>query len=182
LWLFGGANGVCGNGYVTTNGTAVFLATKNSGGWQFPLGGQLNGQLITFAGKTYTIASVQDANNLTLTTSAGVQTTPTQFYLLSGTEAHPRYDMYYLSLNSNPMLNTWKQVFPRHFPIVNSNAALVYDPDDDVLFALGYDGGASTHDNWVYCPTNVNPTPGVLTAKQSAAGCASGDDWTEVAP
>jgi hypothetical protein len=57
---------------------------------------------------------------------------------------------------------------------------MVYDPDDDVLFSFGYDLSASTHDNWVFCRTAENPTPGVLTAKQSAAGCGAPDDWTEV--
>jgi len=59
---------------------------------------------------------------------------------------------------------------------------MIYDPDDDVLFAFGSDTSAQTHDNWVYCRTAENPTPGVLTAKQSTAGCGASDDWTQVNP
>jgi hypothetical protein len=57
---------------------------------------------------------------------------------------------------------------------------MIYDPDDDVLFEWGYDGGSGGHDHWVYCRTAENPTPGVPTALQKAAGCAVGDDWNEI--
>jgi hypothetical protein len=98
----------------------------------------------------------------------------------SGPNANPRQDMYYLQLNADPTLATWHQVSPAHYPAANVSAALVYDGDDDVLFAYGYDGSASTHNNWVYCPTAGTATPGVLTSQQSAAGCALPDDWTGV--
>ncbi len=94
---------------------------------------------------------------------------------------NPRRDMYYLTLNPNPQNDVWHQVTPAHLPLANSSAAMVYDPDDDVLFAFGSDIGSQTHDNWVYCRTAENPTPGVLTAKQTAAGCAAPDDWSQVA-
>jgi len=61
-------------------------------------------------------------------------------------------------------------------------ASMVYDPDDDVLFAFGYDSGANTHDNWVYCRTAENTPPGTPTAKQLAAGCSNPDDWNQVNP
>src|SRR5262249_61729958 len=94
---------------------------------------------------------------------------------------NPHQDMYYLTLNPNPMLNTWHKMAPAHLPLANGEAAMIYDPDDDVLFAFGSDIGAQLHDNWVYCRTAENPTPGVPTAKQSAAGCTKPDDWNEVA-
>src|SRR6185436_13844302 len=65
--------------------------------------------------------------------------------------------------------------------MANNSSAMVYDPDDDVLFMFGSDTGSQTHDNWVYCRTTENPAPGTLTAKQRAAGCAAPDDWTLVA-
>jgi len=68
-------------------------------------------------------------------------------------------------------------VTPAHLPAANTAAALAYDPDDDVLFAFG---SGYSHANWVYCRTLENPAPGVLTARQSTAGCAAPDDWTEV--
>jgi hypothetical protein len=91
-----------------------------------------------------------------------------------------RTDTYYLSLNVNPANDTWHQVTTAHNPFETRFSSMVYDPDDDVLFSFGYDLGASTHDNWVFCRTAENPTPGVLTAKQTAAGCGAPDDWTEV--
>jgi len=58
----------------------------------------------------------------------------------------------------------------------------VYDPDDDVIFHYGYDGSSGANNNWVYCSTIGNPIPGVLTPKQSGAGCANSDDWTLISP
>jgi len=91
-------------------------------------------------------------------------------------------DMYYLQLNADPTQDTWRRVYPAHFPAANNSSAMVYDPDDDVLFLFGSDIGAQLHDNWVYCRTLENPTPGSLTARQAAAGCTAPDDWSEVHP
>lgn len=99
-----------------------------------------------------------------------------------GPNANPRQDMYYLTLNVNPSTDTWHQVSPAHFPAANSASAMIYDPDDDVLFVFGSDSGSQTNNNWVYCRTAENPAPGSLTAKQSAAGCTSPDDWSQVIP
>jgi hypothetical protein len=90
---------------------------------------------------------------------------------------NPHQDMYYLKLNSDPTQDSWTQVIPAHLPASNTAAALAYDPDDDVLFAFGSGYG---HANWVFCRTRENPSPGVLTARQSTAGCGAPDDWTEV--
>ena len=92
-----------------------------------------------------------------------------------------RTDMYYLSLNANPASNTWHQVSVQNPPTANNSSTMVYDPDDDVLFLFGSDTAAQTRDNWVYCRTTENTSPGVLTAKQAAAGCVRADDWSEVA-
>jgi hypothetical protein len=72
-------------------------------------------------------------------------------------------------------------VTPAHYPVANNSSAMAYDPDNDVIFLFGSDTASQTRDNWVYCRTAENPSPGVLTAKQSAAGCTAPDDWSEVA-
>jgi hypothetical protein len=92
----------------------------------------------------------------------------------------PRQDMYYLTLNANPMNDVWHQVKPAHLPLPAIEASMIYDPVDDVLFAYGYDSNASTSDQWIYCRTAENPTPGTPTAAQKAAGCSVGDDWNEI--
>jgi hypothetical protein len=93
---------------------------------------------------------------------------------------NPHQDMYYMRLNANPASNTWTKVNPSRIPLANGTASMTYDPDDDVLFVFGSDGGPQTRNHWVYCRTAENPTPGTLTAKQIAAGCTSPDDWSEV--
>ena len=92
-----------------------------------------------------------------------------------------RNDTYHLQLNANPMNDTWHMVSPAHTPIYFAGSG-VYDPDDDVLFHYGSDGNSQTQDAWVYCSTIGNLTPGVLTSRQAAAGCANPDDWTQIAP
>ena len=92
----------------------------------------------------------------------------------------PRHDTYYLTLNSNPSNDAWHQVSTAHFPLAAVSSGMIYDPDDDVLFAYGYDGGSATSDQWVYCRTTENLIPGIPTAKQLVAGCVNGDDWHEV--
>jgi YetA-like protein/Bacterial Ig-like domain (group 1)/Dockerin type I domain len=179
LWLSSGINARCGNATVSTNGTAVTWVSSSYGNWVFPTGGQIENQTVTINGVNYVIASVQDSTHLTLKTSAGVQSS-VSFQIVTGTETSPRYDLYYMPLNADPSKNTWHQLKPAHFAQSAYFSSMVYDPDDDVLFQFGYDYKASTHDNWVYCRTAENPTPGVLTAKQSAAGCTAPDDWSEV--
>jgi hypothetical protein len=180
LWIYSGANQVCGQATVTTNGTAVTWVTGGYNGWEFPTSGQLVNQSVYIGGSYYTIASVQDNHHLTLTTSAGVQTTAVKFQIMSGTETSPRYDTYYMSLKGDPTQSAWHQVTPSRFPQANYFASMVYDPDDDVLFAFGLDSGSNAHDNWVYCRTVENSPSGVLTTLQTAAGCTLADDWSEV--
>jgi len=93
-----------------------------------------------------------------------------------------RQDMFFMTLNADPRQNAWHQVTPTHYPVANNSSALVYDPDTDVLFLFGSDTSSQTHDNWVYCRTFENPSPGTLTSAQVNAGCAAPDDWTEVQP
>jgi hypothetical protein len=93
-----------------------------------------------------------------------------------------RQDTYYLALNANPLNDTWTKVPANTTPLANNDAAMVYDPDDDVVFAWGYDNAFGSHDHWVYCRTAENPTPGVPTQVQAAAGCVVPDDWNEVLP
>jgi hypothetical protein len=100
-----------------------------------------------------------------------------------GSDSNPRRDTYILRLNADPKKATWERLYPTTFPASNaSSAAMVYSPDDDVMFVFGSDSSSQTSDHWVYCRTVENPTPGVLTAKQSAAGCARPDDWSKVNP
>lgn len=93
---------------------------------------------------------------------------------------NPRRDTYYLTLKPNPLDDVWYQVTTPHFPAAASSASMVYDPDDDVLFAYGYDGSASNSNQWIYCRTAENQTPGKPTSAQRAAGCIKGDDWNEI--
>jgi hypothetical protein len=85
-----------------------------------------------------------------------------------------RTDLWYLTLNSDPLLNTWTKVTPSTLPTPRNAASMVYSPDDDVIFLFGTDAGAQTHCNWVYCPSASR------SAAQIAAGCAAAEDWTEV--
>lgn len=175
LWIFGGVNQACNGGYVNTAGTAV---TRVQTGYQFPTDGSWSGMAFQIGSATYTVDHVVDANNLVLTSSAGVQSNA--IYSLP-TNRSPREDMYYLKLNADATRATWHRVYPPRLPSANVVAAMAYDPDDDVLFVYGNGGGGQENNNWVYCPTIDNPSPGTLTAKQSAAGCAAADNWTRIA-
>jgi hypothetical protein len=178
LWAFGGANQTCGLGYVDISGTSVTLHATQYTNWTFPTGGQLTGQTMAFnGGGSARIASVLDSTHLTLASSPGTLAN-TMFYITTGTESNPRQDMYYLSLNSAPSQDVWHQVNPPHIPGASRAyaSAMVYDPDDDVLFAFGIIG------NWIYCRTQENPVPGTATAKQIAAGCSAPDDWNQITP
>jgi hypothetical protein len=93
-----------------------------------------------------------------------------------------RQDMYFMTLNADPAVDRWRKVAIGTIPLANLSSSMVYVPDTDVIFLFGSDGGAQKHDNWIYCPTDLNPTRGTLTSNQSAAGCARADDWTEIPP
>jgi hypothetical protein len=107
-----------------------------------------------------------------------IDTGRNRFWLWSGVCANVnRQDLWYLILNADPTTDTWTQVSLSTLPTVGNSGAMVYDPDDDVLFLFGSDTGAQTHDNWVYCPTATT-----LSAAQPTGGCATANDWTEIAP
>jgi hypothetical protein len=96
-----------------------------------------------------------------------------------GPDSSPREDLYYLKLNPNPALATWRQVTPAT-PVGRLNAAMAYDSENDVLLLFGQSVDNSHH---IYCPTldpvSLEPT-GVLTARQVTAGCSSPDNWTKL--
>jgi hypothetical protein len=178
LWIYGGLNQNCGVNYVSVNGNQVTNLNTSSSQWLFPTNHQLDNQTITIGGLgNFTVASVQDSTHLTLTTSAG-SCANCLMYMLTGSEASPRQDMYYLTLNPDPTQDVWHQVTPAHWPSSNSISTMVYDPDDDLLFVLGANG-SNLHVNWRYCPTLGSSTPGKLSAVQVRAGCTVPDDWTE---
>jgi len=99
----------------------------------------------------------------------------------TGPQGNPRQDLYYLTLNADPLTDVWHPLTPAHQPDNIAWSGIAYDSDDDVLFLWGGTSGGQPHD-WVYCSTIQNPTPGILTAKQSAAGCSVNgpDDWSQV--
>lgn len=78
-----------------------------------------------------------------------------------------------LTLNSTLGSSTWSKSTPSTLPTVRTSGAMVYSPDDDVLFLYG--DGNSTNDNYVYCPSS-----GSLSAAQTAAGCTGANDWAVV--
>jgi hypothetical protein len=176
LWTFGGVNQTCGGGVADVNDKTVTLKNAATAVWVFVTNESLIGQPIYIAGGYSTIVSVQDSTHLTIDKSLG-SLTDVRFNVVGGTESSPRQDMYYLKLNSDSSQDTWVQVKPEHIPSpsIAYAGAMIYDPDDDVLFAFGNFG------NWIYCRTEENIVPGTPTAKQMAAGCVRPDDWNQVA-
>jgi hypothetical protein len=81
----------------------------------------------------------------------------------------------------NLLSNTWTALQPSHHPIDNLSAgqASAIDTKDQIILQAGY----SATLGWsmgIYCPTDLNPTPGTLTVNQTHAGCiqtAGVDDW-----
>jgi hypothetical protein len=74
---FWGSNGVCAVGTVNTSGTTVTLVSESSGydGECADMGGfHTSWKFLIIGSTTYTIASVNSSNSITLTTSAGTQT------------------------------------------------------------------------------------------------------------
>lgn len=89
-------------------------------------------------------------------------------------------DTYYLTLNPNITSDVWTKASPAHHPTDHLAGSGVYDPDDDVIFFTGYGATGNASSSWVYCPTTQTASPGTLTSKQTAAGCANADDWSQV--
>lgn len=176
MWMYGGVNGACNGSGVTAEGTALTWAR----GPLFDV--SWAGKQVFLLGRSYTVAAVVSPTRLTLTASAGTITTVAQL-TLAAPDTNPRMDMYYLELNANPSENRWRQVSTANLPATNlGTASMVYEPEADVLFVYGYDGAGSTRNNWIYCRTAENASPGTPTAKQLAAGCLRPDDWNLITP
>ena len=184
LWLTGGVNQSCTIQPVVTNGSTTVTTTTGL----FVMGTNWNGvRACIGAGAAtcaqYTVDHVVDLNTVVMTTP--VPSGQVFFRLLppenkSTLIPNSKYDTYYLTLNADPTTDTWTQVpTALHVPDAIIESAMRYDPDDDVIVLFGYDQGADTHDNWVYCSTIGNPG-GTLTSNQVTAGCALPNDWTEV--
>lgn len=77
-------------------------------------------------------------------------------------------DMWYWTLHGDPTNNTWTKISTatNAGPNGGANGAMVYSPDDDVIFMFGYDGGACTNCNTVYCEV-----------QNTAAGCNTVQDY-----
>ncbi len=110
-----------------------------------------------------------------------IDTNRNYLWMWGGSCGSPRQDMYHLKLNTDPSQDEWTQVSSAHLP-PSVVSASVYDPDDDLIFVFGYDGGDGTRNNWLYCPATDPQAPSVLTAAQIAAGCSAADDWTSITP
>jgi Putative Ig domain len=172
FWQIGRLNEACNGSTVSTSGQIVTLTDQ--GAPFVTTNTSWSGAPAVINGGNYTIDHVIDSTHLMLTSSAG-SLTGVHFQLTLTP------DMYYVDLNTDVTKNQWHQIFPQHQP-ATFWGALVYAPDVDVLFLFGTDGAAQQNDSWVYCPTDLNPTPGVLTPAQVIAGCYQNgpDDWSQV--
>jgi hypothetical protein len=186
LWLFSGVNQNCGQQNVSISGASVTNLNTSGTLWTFPLGGQINGQTVNLFNLasstnigTAVVASVTDANHLTLTTSVRTLS-KIQLNVQTGSESSPRQDLYYLVLNSDPATDTWHKVPFNTFPAGQGTAsALGYDSDHDVLILHGAYG--ATQATFRFCST-LNAATGVMSGSlspvQIAGGCTVADDWT----
>jgi hypothetical protein len=108
-----------------------------------------------------------------------IDTKRNRLWLMGGVGCNVTYnDTYYMTLNANPASNSWTKVTVSNYPTESRNSAMIYDPDTDALFAFGYDGGAGSTNNWIYCISDS----GTLTARQTAAGCSAANNWYNVSP
>jgi len=184
LWLTGGINQSCTMQVVSTDGSATLVGAS---GTNFVVGSNWKGVTACVGTSAsncinYTVDHVVDQKTLVMTSN--VPAGQTFFRILAPERKNPSpnsiYDTYYLKLNSDPTTDTWTQVATaNNVPDAIVESAMIYDPDDDVIVLFGYDQGADVHDTFLYCSTLGNPGA-TLTAKQTAAGCARADDWTEV--
>jgi hypothetical protein len=83
----------------------------------------------------------------------------------------------------NLATKVWTALPSAHHPSTGTteDGFTAVDTDDQIVLQAGYDGSA-TFRTAIYCPTDLNPTPGKLTANQTAAGCIrtnGADDWTQ---
>ncbi len=138
--------------------------------------------------------------NLTDTCNADTSTQPTDrhpeqmaidtqrgvLWLLGGANAtcgHALPDQYYLTLNSNPALDTWTEITPvGTYPVTPGvyESTVVYDSDHDMLLMWGADLGGFGK-MYRYCstmPVGGGTPSGTLSGTQTTAGCTVADGWT----
>lgn len=81
-------------------------------------------------------------------------------------------------LSSNAV--TWNGHVPAAFPVNSSGEqSAAMDTTDNCIVQAGYDGGPGFRTS-LYCATDLNPTPGTLTANQISAGATGPDTWDTV--
>ena len=166
LWMAGGLNQTCDTFSVDTSGTTVTRIGANqfNSSWV--------GEQVTINSITYTVASVASGDQLTLMTSAGTQSSVALVLLNSIVGVR---DTYTLSLNASIVSNSWTKKNPTHTLPSAVGASFAYIPGLDCIFSFG--GGSYNSAYALYCPTDLNPIPGTLTAAQSTAGGLA-DDWS----
>jgi hypothetical protein len=176
LW----ANQSCNTTTWNTNGTTISWVGT---GYNFPMPSWVGQQLAITSGNNqgnYAITAVTTSTGgacgygsctqLTVSTSAGVNTE------VSGALVRPFVANYWnltTTAGNVGWVSTTKSLTAAQIPDIASFETWRYDPDDDVLFMIGaYGGGMGMA---VYCPTSGT---GVLSANQTAVGCANPDDFT----
>ena len=184
LWFGGGVNSACGQDAVTVSGTSVTAVSGWNGAiqWAFPTDGSLVGKTFCYGsgcGLTGTVASVTDATHLTATASL-TSGSAVQFQVTTPfANSHPRADMYYMPLNSDPTTDVAVQIFPADVSDLQSMGQFggwIYDPDDDVILAFSSNQFGSGSRVYAYAPTDGT---GTMTSAQSATGAAA-DNWAQV--
>lgn len=80
----------------------------------------------------------------------------------------------------NLSTKVWTALSPAHQPVsTDAEQAVAIDTDDQIVMQAGYNLVTGFNVN-LYCPTDLNPTPGTLTPNQTTAGCiqtGGTDDW-----
>jgi hypothetical protein len=197
IWAGWTLNTNTSNTCVSTDGSnTVTRADFGSGSFFIP---QWVGHHIFVDGTDYVVAAVA-GDNASLTVTAG--SVPAKA-ANCGTPLVAQYlkfpspddaagtthrSWYHCSTSTNIAANVCTQTIPAHVNSQGTGMAISYwsafeaDPFYDIQFGYGFDGGAGSSNNWVYCPTDLNPTPGTLTAKQVQAGCYYPDDVSVVCP
>ena len=79
--------------------------------------------------------------------------------------------------------NNWHALLTTHTPADAGGkwdwAGSAWDGDDNIELQWGRKDDSDPAILYIYCPTDLNPTAGALTAIQTSAGCLA-DDWVQV--
>ncbi len=195
MWSAGRYYSQCGATLATINGNSFTITgatpsqqwylPTDAFGWQYGILAGGNTQGVVFGAYSAGVNPADD-HHATLTNNAGhgLDCTNCGIYFTTGSEANPRQDTYYMTLNTNPLTNVWSAQHPAQFPF-NANgtmslSSLTYDPEDDLIVAIG---GPDINNRPVFyfCPTNPvggGTATGTLTSAQVASGrCTSPDTW-----